>query len=63
MSGNVNSTMARLQLAKEVLAEVPEQFLSFMKVNRIVPKAVNNAAAGAKPLPPDPEAALALVDS
>ena len=44
-------------------AEVLEQFLSFMKVNRIVPKAVNNAAAEAKPLPPDPEAALALVDS
>ena len=34
----LNSQMSRLHLAKEVLAEIPEQFTSYMKANRIVPR-------------------------
>ena len=30
-----NAQISRLHLAKEVLAEIPEQFLGFMKANRI----------------------------
>jgi len=50
----VNSAMARLQLAKEVLAEVPDQFLGFMKANKIVPKFPSKQVD----LPPDPEMGL-----
>ncbi len=46
-----NPQMARLQLAREVLQEVPEQFLSYMKANRIVPGNANSSAF----IPPDPE--------
>lgn len=41
-------------MAKEVLAEIPDQFLSYMKTNRIVPKAPVNADVS-RPLPSDPE--------
>ncbi|KAF4527031.1 hypothetical protein B566_EDAN001579 [Ephemera danica] len=44
---------ARLLLAKEVLAEVPTQFTSYMKLNRIVPNPPKQAPVA---LPPDPEA-------
>ena len=51
----LDTQMARLHLAREVLAEVPEQFVSYMKANRIVPRTVGGAAASGG-LPPDPEA-------
>ena len=52
-SAGANPQMARLHLAKEVLAEVPEQFVSYMKANRVVPGSA--AGGGASALPPDPE--------
>ena len=54
MSQGLDSQMSRLHLAREVLAEVPDQFVSYMKTNRILPK----AAAGGHQLPPDPEAVV-----
>ncbi|XP_039283440.1 copine-8 [Nilaparvata lugens] len=43
---------ARLRLAREVLAEVPTQFVGYMKANSIVPKPpISNVTV----LPPDPE--------
>ncbi|RZF34674.1 hypothetical protein LSTR_LSTR013162 [Laodelphax striatellus] len=43
---------ARLRLAREVLAEVPTQFVGYMKANRIAPKPpLSNVTL----LPPDPE--------
>ena len=48
--------MARLRLAREVLAEVPEQFVSFMKSKRIVPRARQQQQQ--QQLPPDPEAVV-----
>ena len=44
---------AGLHLAKEVLAEVPEQFVGFMKANGIAPKPPINNPTRIKP--PDPE--------
>ena len=52
----VSSSMARLQLAKEVLAEIPDQFISYMKANKVVPKEGHHAAS----MPPDPEPFAAL---
>ena len=49
---------AGLHLAKEVLAEIPEQFLSFMKTNKIVPKTTSKSTGQSSALPPDPEAAI-----
>jgi hypothetical protein len=49
----INSQISRLHLAKEVLAEIPDQFLGYMKTNRVVPKQTNNPA---RALPSDPEA-------
>lgn len=43
---------ARIRLAKEVLAEVPGQFISFMKANKIEPKPPLSTISF---LPPDPE--------
>lgn len=52
----LNSQMSRLHLAKEVLAEIPDQFIGYMKVNNIKPKPpVNNPT---RIEPPDPEATL-----
>ncbi len=51
-----NSQLSRLHLAREVLAEVPDQFVSYMRVNKIVPKTAT--AAGRANLPPDPEAVV-----
>jgi len=50
----LDSQMAGLRLAREVLAEVPEQFVSYMKANRIEPK--RSGGSGMRDLPPDPEA-------
>ena len=55
LRSGLNSQISRLHLAKEVLAEIPDQFLGYMKTNRIVP----NPTAGTNPtriLPSDPEA-------
>lgn len=55
----INSQLSRLHLAKEVLAEIPDQFLGYMKTNRIVPKPpVNNPT---RIEPPDPEATIAAM--
>ncbi|VVC29986.1 Hypothetical protein CINCED_3A018449 [Cinara cedri] len=35
---NLDPNIAHLQLAKDVLAEVPKQFMDYMKINGIVPK-------------------------
>ena len=51
---------AGLHLAKEVLAEIPEQFLSFMKTNKIVPKTSSQSTRQSNSLPPDPESAINL---
>lgn len=43
---------ARIRLAREVLAEIPTQFIGYMKSNNICPKpALGNVTL----LPPDPE--------
>lgn len=56
LSGRADPGVARAHLAREVLAEVPRQFLSYMKTNKIVPKPPQ--ADGAILLPPDPEIIL-----
>lgn len=35
---NLDPSVANLQLAKDVLAEVPKQFMDYMKINGFVPK-------------------------
>ena len=51
-----NSEISGHQLAKEVLAEIPNQFIGYMKANGIVPKPpVFNPT---RIEPPDPEAML-----
>jgi len=53
LKNGMNSQSARLHLAKEVLAEIPEQFVGFMKANKIAPKPpINNPT---RIEPPDPE--------
>jgi hypothetical protein len=52
-----NPETSRLRLAKEVLAEVPEQFLGYMTANRIVPKQQGDRN-GSRILPSDPEVLL-----
>ncbi|KAJ1521162.1 hypothetical protein ONE63_002857 [Megalurothrips usitatus] len=47
---------ARLRLAREVLAEIPTQFLGFMKSHSISPPPLTNK--GEVLLPPDPEALM-----
>jgi len=49
--------MGGIQLAKEVLAEIPEQFVGYMKANKIIPKTVPNGGPINQNLPPDPETA------
>lgn len=53
-----NLQISRLHLAREVLAEIPEQFTSYMKANRIVPRPPSNNPT--RQLPPNPEAAVGL---
>ena len=50
----MNSGQARVHLAREVLAEIPDQFLGYMKANRLVPRNPAGNAPG-RALPPDPE--------
>jgi hypothetical protein len=58
-TGNTpNIQRVGLNLAKEVLAEIPEQFLSFMKNNKIIPKTASQSNGQSNILPPDPEAAI-----
>ena len=45
LQGGLDSQQARLRLAKEVLAEVPDQFLGYMKANKILPGNRNVANA------------------
>nr|CAD7440228.1 unnamed protein product [Timema bartmani]CAD7451996.1 unnamed protein product [Timema tahoe] len=52
IGGNQDPRTARLRLAKEVLAEIPTQFISYMKVNNIQP---NPPLQTVTLLPPDPE--------
>jgi hypothetical protein len=52
-----NPETSRLRLAKEVLAEVPDQFLGYMTANRIVPKQQGDRN-GSRILPSDPEVLL-----
>nr|CAD7433582.1 unnamed protein product [Timema monikensis] len=52
MGGNQDPRTARLRLAKEVLAEIPTQFISYMKANNIQPKPPLQTVTL---LPPDPE--------
>lgn len=46
---------ARLRLAREVLAEIPNQFIGYMKANNFQPQP---AQANVTVLPPDPELVL-----
>lgn len=39
LKGNGDPRTARLRLAREVLAEIPDQVISYMKTNNIVPQA------------------------
>ena len=38
--GNQNASIAQSSLAKEVLAEIPEQFISYMKAHNIQPRQI-----------------------
>lgn len=40
-----NYQVAQMALAKEVLAEVPDQLVSYMKMNGIMPKQTKPASA------------------
>ncbi|XP_067929315.1 copine-8-like isoform X2 [Watersipora subatra] len=54
-----NSTMVQARLAKDVLAEIPNQFLSYMKANRILPPQQRigpQSLAGAPSMAPGPGA-------
>ena len=47
---------SRLYLAKEVLAEIPDQFLGFMKTRNVTPqKLAKKLTNQLSNLPPDPE--------
>ena len=59
--GGPNSQGAGVYLAKEVLAEVPDQFIGFMKSRKIVPKIPHpNASNQSFNLPADPETVINL---
>merc|ERR1712096_295737 len=59
--GGPNSQGAGVYLAKEVLAEIPDQFIGFMKSRNIVPKAPQSTSLDqSASLPPDPESAINL---
>ena len=52
---------ARAHLAKEVLAEIPDQFLGFMKSRNITPQKVQRKVAPPiSSLPPDPELVIQM---
>jgi len=52
LSSGLQPSVARLHLAREVLREIPDQFLGFMKSRNIVPKPPRYDLGN---LPPDPE--------
>lgn len=54
-SNGADPHMARVRLAKEVLAEIPTQFTSYMKANNIVPRPPQENVFI---LPPDPNLIL-----
>jgi len=59
--GGPNSQGAGVYLAKEVLAEIPEQFVGFMKSRKIIPKIPKPTLMTQNSvLPPDPESAINL---
>jgi len=58
--GGPNSQGAGVYLAKEVLAEIPEQFVGFMKSRKIIPKNPHHTLETQSSLPPDPESAINL---
>merc|ERR1712038_2045294 len=58
--GGPNSQGAGVYLAKEVLAEIPEQFVGFMKSRKIIPKNPHHCLETQSSLPPDPESAINL---
>ena len=58
VGGGSNLQGAGLDLAKEVLAEIPGQFIGFMKTNKIIPKMASQSTRQSNVLPPDPEAAI-----
>lgn len=51
LNSGLDPSVARLHLAREVLREIPEQFLSYMKSRGIAP---NPPRAGPEILPTDP---------
>ena len=60
-TGGSNPLTSQLYLAKEVLAEIPDQFLGFMKSRNIVPKFLPTAPTNQTVnLPPDPESTVHL---
>ena len=58
--GGPNSQGAGVYLAKEVLAEIPDQFVGFMKSRKIIPKNPHHSLQTQASLPPDPESAINL---
>ena len=59
--GGPNSQLTSQYLAKEVLEEIPDQFLGFMKSRKIVPKdPLPSSMYQATNLPPDPESVIHL---
>ena len=60
-TGGNTPQSSQLYLAKEVLAEIPDQFLGFMKFRNIVPQCLRSIpAAQSITLPPDPESIINL---
>ena len=60
-SGRNNVQKSRLYLAKEVLAEIPDQFIGFMKSRNIVPNQLPRPSINPPlDLPPDPESFIHL---
>ena len=59
--GGPNSQGAAVYLAKEVLAEIPDQFIGFMKSRSIAPKTpLSTASTQSFNVPPDMESAINL---
>ena len=58
--GGPNSQGAGVYLAKEVLAEIPEQFVGFMKSRKIVPKNPQHTLQTQASILPDPQSAINL---
>ena len=60
-ASNANNPATRAHLAKEVLAEIPDQFLGFMKSRNLVPHHIGrNIVPAPSNLPPDPELVIQM---